>query len=72
MGKGRSLLVTLRKGTDIFFLCRMLHNWSDEYALRILKGLIPGMKHGTRVITYESVLVDGPETRLSRKRSRHL
>lgn len=60
----------LRKGTDIFFLRWILHNWSDERALRILKSLIPGMKNGTRVIIYEFVLSDGPETRLSRKQPR--
>ncbi|KAI1501014.1 putative O-methyltransferase [Biscogniauxia marginata] len=61
-----------RRGVDAFLLRWVLHNWSDKYALRILRALVPGMKHGTRVIINEYVLVDGPETRLSRKQHRNL
>ncbi|KAI0095838.1 sterigmatocystin 8-O-methyltransferase [Nemania sp. FL0031] len=38
---------------DVFFLRLVLHNWSDKYALRILRALIPGLKHGSRVIIME-------------------
>ncbi|KAF3765301.1 putative O-methyltransferase [Cryphonectria parasitica EP155] len=60
------------KGTDVFFLRWILHNWGDQNALQILRSLIPGMKHGTRVVIYEFVLSNGPETKLSRKQPRNL
>lgn len=60
----------MRKGTDVFFLRWILHNWGDQNALQILRSLIPGMKHGTRVIIYEYVLSNRPETKLSRKQLR--
>ncbi|KAI1107121.1 putative O-methyltransferase [Jackrogersella minutella] len=61
-----------RRGVDVFLLRYVLHNWSDKYALRILRALVPGMKHGTRVVINEFALVDGPESRLLRKQPRNL
>lgn len=34
----------------------ILHNWGDAHAISILKGLIPGMRRGTRVLIHEHVL----------------
>ncbi|KAI0844633.1 putative O-methyltransferase [Daldinia vernicosa] len=61
-----------RRDVDAFYLRWILHNWSDKNAIRILKALVPGMKHGTRVIINEYVLKDGPETRYTRKHHRNL
>ncbi|KAI1656461.1 putative O-methyltransferase [Daldinia decipiens] len=61
-----------RRDVDAFYLRWILHNWSDKNALRILKALVPGMKHGTRVIINEYVLKGGPETRFTRKHHRNL
>ena len=41
---------------DVFILRWILHNWSDKYALQILKNLVPAMKAGSRVLICEYVL----------------
>ena len=55
------------KGADIYFMRWILHCWSDKYAIRILKGLIPAMKDGCKLILVDWLLKDGPETRLTEK-----
>jgi hypothetical protein len=44
------------KGADIYFMRWILHDWSDKYALKILRNLIPALKNGARIIVNESVL----------------
>jgi hypothetical protein len=44
------------KGADIYFMRWVLHDWSDKYALRILRNLIPALKKGAKIILNESVL----------------
>jgi trans-aconitate methyltransferase len=41
---------------DVFFLRWILHDWSDTYAIRILRSLIPALKPGTRVLVNEHIL----------------
>lgn len=41
---------------DVYFLKHILHDWSDKYALRILRNLIPALKPGARVIVMDGVL----------------
>lgn len=41
------------KGADVYFLRYILHNWSDKYARRILKSVIPALKDGSRIVCYE-------------------
>lgn len=48
-----------------FILRYILHNWADKYATRILQGLVPAMRKGTKVLVYEYVLEDGPVTDLT-------
>ncbi|KAM3074300.1 hypothetical protein ACMFMF_006316 [Clarireedia jacksonii] len=55
------------RGADVYFFRWILHNWSDGYCRRILRALRPALKKGARVLVYEYVLAEGPETRLSRK-----
>ena len=44
------------KGADVYYFRWILHNWSDEYAVRILQALIPALKPGARVIVNEFCL----------------
>lgn len=41
------------KGADVYYFRWILHNWSDKYAVRILRALVPALKHGARVIVSE-------------------
>ncbi|OCK81485.1 S-adenosyl-L-methionine-dependent methyltransferase [Lepidopterella palustris CBS 459.81] len=43
-------------GADVYFLKHILHDWSDHYALRILRNLIPALKPGARVIIMDGVV----------------
>ena len=45
---------------DVFFMRWILHSWSDSYSVRILQGLIPAMRPGTRILIYEYLLEDAP------------
>ena len=58
------------KYADIYFFRWILHDWSDKYAARILQNLIPAMKEGTRIVVYEWLLADGPETRWTERQAR--
>ncbi|QQK40505.1 Sterigmatocystin 8-O-methyltransferase [Penicillium digitatum] len=40
----------------VFYLRHVLHNWGDVHAIKILQGLVPGMRRGTRVLIHEHVL----------------
>ena len=58
------------KGAEVYFFRWILHDWNDENAIRILQGLVPAMKDGSRVMLYEVLLADGPETRCTEKHGR--
>ena len=45
-----------QKQADVFFMRSILHDWSDKYALQILKNLIPAMKPGSKIILNEICL----------------
>ncbi|KAI0202634.1 S-adenosyl-L-methionine-dependent methyltransferase [Astrocystis sublimbata] len=34
------------RGADVYLYRACLHNWSDQYAVRILRALIPALKVG--------------------------
>ncbi|KAL6716690.1 hypothetical protein ACLMJK_006258 [Lecanora helva] len=55
---------------DIYFLRWVLHDWSDKYAVMILRNLVPALKDGARVILYERVSAEGAETRFTEKHGR--
>lgn len=38
------------KHADVYFLRKILHDWPDEYAVKILQQLVPAMKSGARVL----------------------
>ncbi|KAK3986043.1 S-adenosyl-L-methionine-dependent methyltransferase [Cladorrhinum sp. PSN332] len=44
------------RGADVYFLRAVLHNWSDGYAVRILRNLIPGLKRGAKVVINDVVV----------------
>ena len=44
------------KDADLYFLRWILHDWSDKYALKILRGIIPALKKGARVLINEFCL----------------
>ena len=43
-----------------FLLRFILHDWSDKYAIQILKGLLPSLGNGSKILIYEYVLGDKP------------
>ena len=55
------------KHANIYFFRWIFHNWSDQYAIRILKSLVPALKDGSRILLYEYEMVEGPETRWTKK-----
>jgi hypothetical protein len=46
------------KDADVYFLRWILHDWSDKYAIKILRSLIPALKDGARIIVNEVCLPD--------------
>ena len=55
------------KGANVYFMRWILHDWSDKYAIRILKAIAPAMKDGSKVVLAEWLLKDGPETKMTEK-----
>ncbi|KAH7122653.1 S-adenosyl-L-methionine-dependent methyltransferase [Dendryphion nanum] len=43
------------KDADVYFLRQILHDWSDKYAIGILKALIPALKKGARIIINDQI-----------------
>ncbi|KAI0456386.1 sterigmatocystin 8-O-methyltransferase [Xylaria acuta] len=41
---------------DVFFLRLILHNWTDKYGVCILRALVPGLRHGSRVIIMDACM----------------
>ena len=41
---------------DIYFFRWVFHDWSDKYAMGILKNIVPALKHGARLIINEFLL----------------
>lgn len=44
------------KGGDVYFFRWILHNWSDKYCVKILRGLIPALKPGAKIVLNDNVL----------------
>ncbi|TVY82551.1 O-methyltransferase gsfB, partial [Lachnellula suecica] len=42
------------KGADIYLIRFVLHDWSDKYAVKILKSLVPSLKRGARVLVSDT------------------
>ena len=55
------------KDTTIFLFRWIMHNWSDLYCIEMLRNTVPVMHEGSRIIIYEYVLSEEPETRLTER-----
>lgn len=44
------------KGADVYFFRWIFHDWSDKYCIRILRNLIPALKHGARIVINEYLI----------------
>ncbi|KAL8734016.1 MAG: hypothetical protein Q9166_001777 [cf. Caloplaca sp. 2 TL-2023] len=62
------------KDAEVYFMRWILHNWSDKYCLKILRGLVPALetKKEARIVLFEYVLPDTPETRLTERMGTNL
>ena len=45
---------------DLYLFRLVLHNWSNEDCVRILRALVPALRHGAKVVVHELCL---PELR---------
>lgn len=45
-------------GADVYFLRAVLHNWSDKYAVKVLRGLIPALKKGAKEVVNDVVVAE--------------
>ena len=39
---------------QVYYIRWCLHNWSDKYAIKILRCLVPTLKDGTRIVVHDS------------------
>ncbi|MCJ1316072.1 hypothetical protein MMC15_001392 [Xylographa vitiligo] len=53
---------------DVFLLRWILHDWSDKYAIRILKSLVPALRHGAKIVVVEVCLPEPGTLILSQER----
>lgn len=44
------------RGADVYYLRWIMHDWSDKYAIQILRCLIPALKPGAKVLVSDYVL----------------
>ncbi|KAF4633859.1 hypothetical protein G7Y89_g4253 [Cudoniella acicularis] len=44
------------KDTDVYFLRWVLHDWSDAYAVNILRALVPALRKESRVVINDAYL----------------
>lgn len=44
------------KGADIYFFREIFHDWSDPYAIKILRQLIPALRPGSRVMIVDACI----------------
>jgi chemotaxis methyl-accepting protein methylase len=46
------------KNADVYFFRCTLHNWSDEFVVKVLRALIPALKPGARVVIQDNGLAN--------------
>lgn len=44
------------KGAEVYMLRWIMHDWSDKYAAKILRALIPALKTGAKVLLIEQIV----------------
>ncbi|KAJ4356448.1 uncharacterized protein N0V89_004481 [Didymosphaeria variabile] len=50
------------KGADVYLMRWILHDWSDVYAIRILRALIPALKKEAKIVLHEYIVPEPGET----------
>lgn len=43
-------------GADVYLLRLILHDYPDELAIKLLKNIVPSLKHGAKVILCEGIM----------------
>lgn len=43
-------------GADVYYFRWIMHDWSDKYAIQILRSLVPALKPGAKVLVSDYVL----------------
>ncbi|KAI1443858.1 S-adenosyl-L-methionine-dependent methyltransferase [Annulohypoxylon stygium] len=56
-------------GADVYYIRWVLHNWSDENALNLLRALTPVLKTGSRVVINETCMPEPRKIPLWRERN---
>jgi len=59
-GEGGSFFESVPKGADCYLLVRVLHDWSDENCLRILRQCHKAMPSSATLVICEQLLQDDP------------
>ena len=54
------------KGADVYFFRACFHNWSDGYAVRMLRALVPALKVGACVVVNDVVVPGWEELELGK------
>jgi O-methyltransferase domain/Dimerisation domain len=58
---GGDFFAVLPDGADITLLCAIIHDWDDEHAASILRGVARAMPADGRVLIVDNVIPDGNE-----------
>ncbi len=59
--RGGSFFDTVPAGADTYLLVRVLHDWSDEDSVRILRNCRAAMTPGSRLLIIEQILEPDPK-----------
>src|SRR5207302_8878947 len=57
---------------DVYVLARILHDWADDQAVRILETVRRAMKPSSRLVLFEAVLKPGAEPDLFKMMDLHM
>jgi hypothetical protein len=64
--KGGNFFESVPEGADAYLLKHVLHDWSDENCLRILKNIHAAAKPATKVLLVEFILNDSDEPQFAK------
>ncbi|KAG9231199.1 putative O-methyltransferase [Amylocarpus encephaloides] len=56
------------EGVDVFLIRYIFHNWSDEYCVKILRNLRPGLKTGSRIVIQDHLMLQPGSLPLMKER----